>query len=247
MLVELAHLRVDGGRVEVGPGERVERRHDAHVGRGAHVPAPELVGQRSDEVGADVAGAGDVRHEERQLRGFGPVGHEADLRIAEYERGHRPVRGGGGCGDHGRPHVGPDGPQQPADGGADDRAERHLLRTQTEGAAHGPGNCADRGRRRRSAPAGQRAERGGERRAHEDPVRQRGDLVGLLAAPGHRLGGGHQDGARERPRHPPAGGAARAQAEPRQPAHQRGRRQPRGVGSTGVGHGRSRCLRCVRT
>ena len=70
VLVELPHRGVDGGGVEVGPGQLVERGHDAGVGGVAHVGAAQHLGQGPHVVGADVAGAGLQRHDEGQVLGL---------------------------------------------------------------------------------------------------------------------------------------------------------------------------------
>ena len=65
MLVELPHLRVDGGGIELGPGELVERGDDADVAGGFGVGAAHRLCQVADVAGPDVARAGGERNDER--------------------------------------------------------------------------------------------------------------------------------------------------------------------------------------
>ena len=142
VLVELPDERVDLLGVEPRSGQRVEGGHDPGVRGVGGVVGSELLGQVPDVAGADVPRPRRPGHHERQVGGADPLGEQADLCVAEEQRGQAAVGQDGAAGHHGR-RCRPAGERLP-DGGTHDRAHRHLLRPQPHRPDHGARGRADR-------------------------------------------------------------------------------------------------------
>ena len=205
MLVELPHTGIDGGRIELRPGQLFDRRHDACVHRVTDVGATQDAGEGVDVVGADEARASLQRHHEREIARAHPLGQQGELGVAEDGGGGDPIGEDGGAGDDRRRHLRVGGGEGPAYGGAEDRPQGDLLRAQAQKPGQSPGAGADRHGTGGGEPAGQPPERRGQRRAGHDPVPQRRDLARLLEATGYRLGPGQDDPAGGSGGGPPAG------------------------------------------
>ena len=177
VLVELADQRIDRGRVEVGPGELVDRRHDADVRRRRLVGAAERRGQLARRSRCRRSGCATpaVRR---------TAGRSAGARSASRLHLRRP--GTAPRTATGRPARWPRRPRSPArrvgaegraDRQPDDRAERDLLRAQAEQ----PG---ERAGRRTDQPSGRPGDRpatqpSGAAIAALAAIRpERGDLAG---------------------------------------------------------------------
>jgi len=213
VLVELADQRVGPGRVEGGPGQLVQRGHDADVRHVGRVRAAQDLRQGPDVVRADVPGLAGQRHLERDVLGLHPLGEQAQLRVAEQHGRGRAVADDRRRGGH-RTRLLPAPSQPQPDQRAHGRPEQDLLRPQPERPG---GRARRRGHRNRTRP-GQPvrgiAERRRQRAAGQDPRPQRGDLARPLPGPRHRLRRAETGRARQR-----AGGRGR-------PPPVRGQRRP---------------------
>ena len=141
----------------------------------------------------DRAGRG---HHERQVDGADPLGEQADLCVAEDQRGQAAVGQHGAARHRGR--RGRPAGECLADGGTHDRAHGHLLRPQPHRPDQGARGRADRtgtrtGHLPQNPPQWRR-----QRGAHRDALPQRRDLALLLQGPGHRLRRSQADRADQR-------------------------------------------------
>jgi len=127
VLVELADQRVGPGRVEGGPGQLVQRGHDADVRHVGRVRAAQDLRQGPDVVRADVPGLAGQRHHERDVLGLHPLGEQAQLRVAEQHGRGRAVADDRRRGGH-RTRLLPAPSQPQPDQRAHGRPEQDLLR-----------------------------------------------------------------------------------------------------------------------